>query len=93
MSRFNYFTNLLVDGYAFPDTPQVNLGFNSQGIAFLNKSSIYTIQYSFNGTTIHGDLDPADESKGIIFDHRIESKIWFRAVGGYATVRVEAWSK
>ena len=93
MSNFNYFENLLVDGYAFPENPQINFRFNSQGIALLNKNNVYTIQYSFNGTTVHGDLDPADESKGIIFDNRVESKMWFRAVDGYATVRVEAWSE
>lgn len=92
MSKFNYFNEISVDGYDFPTTPQVNFGFISQGIALLNRGS-HTIQYSFgdgNGT-VHGDLNPGDSSKGIIFDERFESKIFFRAVDGYGTVRVEAW--
>ena len=93
MSKFNYFNNITIDGYDFPIIPQVNFGFLSQGIAFLNKSVLYKLQYSFDGTTLHGDLDPADESRGIIFDNRVESKVWFKAVDGYAIVRVEAWSK
>lgn len=91
MSKFNYFQNILVDGYAFPTKPQANWKFNSQGIALLNRGT-HIIQYSFNGTDLHGDLRPGDPSRGIIFDNRVESKIFFRGVDGYGDfVRVEAW--
>jgi len=90
MSKWNYFNEVTVDGYDFPTQPQANFHFNSQGFSLLNRGS-YTIEYSFDGTTLHGDLDPTDESKGLTFDFRVENKVWFRAVGGYSIVRVEAW--
>ena len=86
-----YFKVIATDGYAFPTNPQVSFGFNSQGFTLLNRGN-YTIQYSFDGHYIHGDLNPTDASKGLTFDARVECQIWFRAVGGFSTVRVEAWA-
>jgi hypothetical protein len=90
MSKWNYFSVETVDGYSFPEVPQVNFNFLSQGFSFLNRGS-NVIQYSFDGTTLHGDLNPSDSSASITFDHRIESKVWFRGGDGYGDVRVEAW--
>jgi len=92
MSKYNYFQEILIDEYDFPTTPQVDFGFMSQGIALLNRGS-FTIVYSFNGTDEHGDLRSDDASAGIIFDNRLESKVWFKAKGGYGSVRVEAWGQ
>lgn len=90
MSKFNYFRVLSIDGYDFPTLPQVDFGFNSRSFVLLNRSD-YKIEYSFDGTTLHGDLDPTDASAGMSFDDRVECKIFFRSVDGYGTVRVEAW--
>lgn len=90
MSKFNYFQVIAADGYAFPDEPQAVFGFNSQGFMFLNRGT-HVVQYSFDGSTVHGDLNPADVSKGMSFDNRCECKVWFRGLDGYGTVRVEAW--
>jgi hypothetical protein len=79
-----------VDGYDFPTNPQVVFTFNSQGFTFLNRGT-HVVQYSFDGATLHGDLDPADASQGLSFDGRCECKVWFRALDGYGDVRVEAW--
>lgn len=92
MSKWNYFNVINVDEYGFIDPPQVNFGFPSQGFSFLNRGS-KTIQYSFDGNTLHGDLNPSDASAGFTFDGRTESKVWFRGLDGYGTVRVEAWAK
>lgn len=91
MSKFNYFNNILVDGYNFPSSAQADFNFISAGIALLNRSN-YVIEYSFNGIDLHGDLRPTEASRGLIFDNRNESKMWFRAADGYGTVRIEAWS-
>jgi len=93
MSKFNYFKNILVDGYDFPTVPQVKMDFNSQGIALLNLGTKIA-EYSFNGTDLHGTLDPSNPSRGIIFDARVESKIFFRATqDGYGMrIRVECWA-
>lgn len=90
MSKWNYFEVITVGSSSFPATPQVNFEFLSQGFALLNRGS-NTIEYSFDGTNVHGDLNPSDASAGMTFDHRVESKIWFRYSGGTSTVRVEAW--
>ena len=91
MSKWNFFDVVTVDGYSFPETPQVNFKFLSQGFSFLNRGA-GVIQYSFDGSTLHGDLNPSDASIGITCDARIESKVWFRVVGASSDVRVEAWA-
>ena len=88
----NYFENITVNVAAFPVTPQADLGFISQGISMLNLDSTDTIEYSFDGTNLHGDLVPGTGSTGVVFDDRYESKIWFRTSGVTADVRVEAWT-
>jgi len=90
MSKYNYFDVVTVDGYDFPTVPQVNFGFNSEGFSFLNRGS-HTVEYSFNGVDVHGDLVPTDETKGLVFDVRNECKVWFKCVTGSTTVRIEAW--
>jgi len=92
MSKWNYFNLLYVDGYDFPTVPQINFTYTSQGFSFLNRGNS-TLQYSFNGEDLHGDLVPSDASAGFIFDARSENKVWFRAYDGYGEVRVESWGK
>ena len=92
MSKYNFFSKFDVDGYDFPEEPQVSIDFHSIGISFLNKGD-FIIEYSFDGSTLHGDLDPSDVSAGLVFDNRVESKIFFRSVDGYSTVRVEVWGR
>ena len=90
MSKFNYFQNIYVDGYDFPDEPQVKFGFHSSGISLINRSGSI-IQYSFNGSDAHGDLDPSDASNSLMFDGRMENAMFLRGVDGYGIIRVEAW--
>lgn len=90
MSRFNFFRVISVDGYGFPASPQARFNFISQGISLLNRGS-KIIEYSFDGTNLHGDLDPSDDSIGFTFDGRQESVVYFRGKDGYGDVRVEAW--
>jgi hypothetical protein len=90
MSKWSYFNAVSVDVVDFPETPQVNFGFNSQGFSLLNRGAA-VVQYSFDGTTVHGDLDPSDDSIGRIFDIRTECKIWLKSASGTNIVRVEAW--
>lgn len=92
MSKYNYFDVITVDGYDFPTIPQAKFRLISSGISLINRGS-YTIEYSFDGETVHGDLNPADESVAMLFSNRVESVMWFRAVDGYGPVRVEAWGE
>lgn len=90
MSRYNYFAEIVPDGYAFTAAPSANFGFMAVGISLLNRGA-QKVEYSFDGTNVHGDLDPADESVDRTFTHRLESKLWLRAADGYSSIRVEAW--
>ena len=89
MSTFNYFKSFTISDTSFPTTPQVNFEFNSTGFYLINRGS-GVVYYSFDGETIHGDLNPSDSSIQIMFSARQENKIWFKASGS-EVVRVEAW--
>lgn len=47
------------------------------------------IEYSFNGNTVHGDMQTGKASASLTFENRVVSKIWFRGTG---VIRVEAWA-
>lgn len=101
---FNFFQKLVVsaatfgggsvDGYQ-PDMiikfPTQGVIFNVQGVGGAN-----VIEYSFNGTTVHGELSQVSASNRyfLTFNNREISMIWFRVQSGSssATVTVEAWS-
>lgn len=53
-----------------------------------------SVQYSFNGNTIHGTLDGSNTvaPNSLVFENRVISKIWFTYIGGSGKVRVEAWA-
>ena len=79
-----------VDGYQ----PDIIITFTTQGALFLNEGS-GVVEYSFNGTTVHGELDSGGASKGLSFDNRVISMIWFRVKSGSSgpiTISVQAWS-
>ena len=90
MSRYNYFAETVVNNAAFTTVETTRFGFVSEGFSFLNRGAAL-LEYSFDGVTLHGDLDPADASKGLVFDSRSECRVWFRAPAGASTVRIEAW--
>jgi hypothetical protein len=91
----NFFTKLSISDTSFIGSQRANWDFASVGIALLVESNNQNevVQYSFNGTDVHGDLTPRTPSEGIIFDNRIENSVWFRRVipGSAITVRIEAW--
>jgi len=91
----NFFAKLQVSNTAFVMAQRAKWDFNSVGLALLVESNDPNdvVQYSFNGTEVHGDLTPLLPSEGIVFDNRFENNVWFRRVtpGSPVTVRVEAW--
>lgn len=89
-SRYNYFEVVTVDVAAFPTDPQSDFGFFAQGFSFVNRGAA-VIEYSFDGTNVHGDLNNTDESVERLFVSRMECKVWFRVSAGSHDVRVEAW--
>ena len=78
-----------LDGYA----PDLIITFPTQGLMMLNEGS-GVVEFSFNGNTIHGELDSTRPSIGMVFDNRVVSKIFFKLKSGSIgpiTVSVNAW--
>jgi hypothetical protein len=82
-----------VDGYK-PDmiitvaTKYGGVIFNTEG------TGTNTVEYSFNGNTVHGELVPGTNRATLYFKNRNISMIWFRVKQGSSgpiTVSVEAW--
>lgn len=91
---FNFFRNV-TPGSATPGTFVTNcdivITFPTQTVMFWVPAGSTNIQYSFNGTDVHGTLDGSltTAPRELIFQNRPISKIWFSGTG---TVRVEAWA-
>ena len=99
---FNFYQKVAVDGYTFGALsvsgaqPNIFISFPTQSVMFLNEGTLSTsvVEYSFNGNTVHGELDPSGVSKSLTFDNRVVSFVWFRIKSGSSgpvTVRVDAW--
>lgn len=88
---FNFFQKVTVTNTSFADDADVVFNFRGQqSFTLVNEGSV-TIEYSFNGNTLHGDLTPGTNTAALLFPNRRVSRIWFRAASS-STVRVEAWS-
>jgi len=75
--------------------PDIIIPFPTQTVMFLNEDSTNVVEYSFNGNTVHGELDPSKPSKGLTFDNRSLSLVWFRVKSGSTSpvvIRIDAWS-
>jgi hypothetical protein len=95
---FNYFKRIVVTSTEFgsaSDDYAADAFLNIKGgikVLTLVNEGANTIEYSFNGNTIHGDLIPNTPTAALSFDNRTVSKIWFRVTAaGPSTIRVEAW--
>jgi hypothetical protein len=84
---FNFFQNVTVTASlsAFNADADVIITFPTYTVTFVGSGSI---QYSFNGNTVHGDMNVTTGTGFLTFQNRQISKIWFRGTG---PVRVEAW--
>jgi hypothetical protein len=81
-----------LDGYG----PDLVIGFTTQAVMFINEETggSQVVEYSFNGNTVHGELDPTLPTKGLSFDNRVISLVWFRLKEGSTgpvTIRTDAW--
>ena len=103
----NYFTKTAVnwsqfgapDGYTVADGYGADqfIPFSTYGIIFHTEGSGGTniVEYSFDGTNVHGELIPSTSRTTITFLNRVASMIWFRlktGASGPITVSVEAWA-
>lgn len=95
---FNYFQKFVInwstfggsnsDGYS----PLGIITFPTQGLIIVNETASTTIQLSYNGNTIHDELDPSLFPQGIQYNNRVVSLFWARlTTGASATLSVRAW--
>lgn len=92
---FNYFAKTTVSSASFTANPDQVISFNTQGLIFINEGTSNIVEYSFNGNTVHGQLDSnaGSVTKILTFDNRVVSLIWFRLTSGSAgNVSVQAWA-
>jgi len=94
---FNFYKKVSVSNSTFNNACDAMITFSTESVMFLNEGSGATnvVEYSFNGNTVHGELDPTLLSKQMIFNNRVVSKIWFRLKAGSSgnpNVRIDAWS-
>ena len=93
---FNFFEIVTVNKQEFMpngnDDADVFINIKNQITVSLCNYGGQTVEYSFNGTTVHGDMRPGTPTQAIFFDNRKVSKVWFRVPSGLPVeMRVEAW--
>ena len=82
----------LPDGYQQGFKPDVIITFSNYGLILCNETSGSVVQVSFNGNTVHDELNSAS-SLVWTYENRVASPIWFQLVSGSpATVSIRAWS-
>jgi hypothetical protein len=96
----NFFQKITVTATTFGggsvsgQQPDVIITFSTQGLMLLNEDAASVVQVSFNGISVDDQLDPTLPSKGVSYDNRVVSKIWFRLLSGSsAVVSIRAWAK
>ena len=90
----NFFQLITISNTEFPDDPSVRINIKDQQCLSLVNYGNATIEYSFNGNILHGDMRPNTPTEGIIFDNRRAGQIWLRSPTGVACeIRVEAWAR
>lgn len=95
--NINFYEEVGVETTDFNDC-YVNWNFNSVGFSLDVESydSHDIIEYSFNGNTVHGCLIPQSVRQGVMWDNRVQNKVWLRRRFDPDSnlpiiVRIEAW--
>jgi len=89
---FYFFYYSAVPDATYPSAPQIVINFRGMQnmILSIEGSSTNKIDYSFNGTTTHGNLIVGQQSAIINLPNHPAKKIWLKSASG-ATIRCEAW--
>lgn len=83
----NYYTEITVSGVgAFPTTAQAFTNIRGGTSLMLVCTSGTDVEYSFNGTTLHGKIS---SGQTFTFENRNTAKMWVRGTG---TIRLHAWA-
>ena len=98
---FNFFKKFSVTSTTFgtgalSDQPDGIITFPTSGIIFSNETAGQVVEVSFNGNTVHCELDGTvgSTSRQLTFLNRSVSMMYFRVKSGSAgpiSIRIEAW--
>lgn len=88
---WNFFQKITVTATSFNNNADLIIPFVTQGVMLVNEDASNIVQVSFNGNTIHDELNPA-VIRGFTYDNRVVSKIWFQTLSGSAVVSIRAWA-
>lgn len=88
---FNFFKKVPVSRSLFSSDCDALITFTSENISLFNEGT-GVIQFSFNGNTIHGELNPNTGTSNLtITNSNSISKIWFKLFSGPSSnVRIQA---
>ncbi len=75
----NSANSAFVDGYQDGYQSDMLILFPTYGIMILNEATSTTVQVSFNGQTIHDEINSTLLPQGIMYTNRVVSGIWFNA--------------
>lgn len=91
---FHTFRRVAVDGYEFDELSDMVFRYRHSNLSFsLVFEGTGTIEYSFNGNTVHGDMTAGGATESMFFDNRNIAGIWFRVkTGTGGDVRIEGWA-
>jgi len=90
---FNFFQKTTVSSTQFGTNPDMIITFKTSGAVF-HIEGTGVVEYSFNGTTVHGELNYGTNRATLNFVNRNICLIWFRVKSGTnPVVSVEAWAQ
>lgn len=90
---FNLFKLVIVTVTAFNTESDVKMTIRGQRHLSLVNYGSATVEYSFDGENVAGDLRNGTSTAALTFQNRSVSEIWFRLTSpGSVEVRVEAWA-
>lgn len=87
----NYFKNFEISSTDFQDECETLIKTKFINNFKITNTGSETIEYSFNGLTLHGSLIPGTRFSSVSFSRNI-NKIWFRAPNGPSSVSINAYS-
>jgi hypothetical protein len=94
-NTYNLFQRVTINSSSFSATSDITVPFKSSNSNWkFQFEGSGTIEYSFDGVNVHGDMDSTQASKSLDFLNRHVSAVWFRlkSASGGVVVRVEAWA-
>lgn len=89
----NFYKEVSVSSATFTAAEDVLINIKGVSHLLIENYGAGIVEYSFNGIVLHGRVGAAVGAAPTVkaFEGRSVAKIWFRAVSGTNTVRVESW--